>query len=76
MTAVDQTLDARGLNCPLPIVKTRKALNALTAGQVLEVTTSNPGGAGDMSAFCKQAGRTLVESGTSGSEQVYVIRKS
>jgi len=76
MTAVDQTLDVRGLNCPLPIVKTRKALNGLAVGRVLEVTTTDARGAGDMSAFCKQAGHTLVESGTSGNGHVYVICKA
>ena len=57
----DQEFDARGLSCPLPIVKTKKALNAMTAGQVLKVTTTDPGSVKDFAAFAKQTGNELLE---------------
>ncbi|BDI07905.1 sulfurtransferase TusA family protein [Sphaerotilus microaerophilus] len=71
----DQEFDARGLSCPLPIVKTKKALNAMTSGQVLKVTTTDPGSVKDMEAFANQTGNPLVESGTAGGEYVFYLRK-
>ncbi|HHJ16966.1 MAG TPA: sulfurtransferase TusA family protein [Gammaproteobacteria bacterium] len=76
MPDTDQTLDARGLNCPLPILRTRKALNALTVGQTLQVIATDPGAVKDISAFCDQTGNDLVSSQQSGDEHIFVIRKS
>ena len=58
----DKELDARGLACPLPIVKTRKALNELTTGQVLKVMATDSGSVADMKAFSEQTGNELLAS--------------
>lgn len=54
-------LDARGLNCPLPILKTKKALADMTTGQILRVQATDPGSVRDFQAFAKQTGNDLVE---------------
>ena len=56
----DKELDARGLSCPLPILKTKKALNELASGQVLKVIATDPGSVKDMQAFANQTGNTLL----------------
>ena len=76
MNTTDQTLDARGLNCPLPILKTRKAMNALMAGQTLQVIATDPGFAKDIGAFCQQTGNDLVSSREQGREHLFVLRKT
>ena len=76
MPDTDQTLDARGLNCPLPILRTRKTLNTLTAGQTLQVVATDAGAVKDFSAFCDQTGNELVSTSQSGEERIFVIRKS
>ncbi len=70
-----QTLDARGLNCPLPILRTKKALNALQSGDLLKVISTDPGSLNDMASFCQQTGNTLVASNKSGHKLEFVIRK-
>ena len=52
----DKELDARGLNCPLPILRTKKSLGEMTVGQVLKITATDPGAVKDMAAFSKQTG--------------------
>ena len=59
----DKLLDARGLNCPLPILRTKKALNDLSSGHVLKVLATDPGSVQDFAAFCKQTGHALLEHG-------------
>ena len=76
MTEVAEKLDARGLNCPLPILKTRKAINAIKSGELLEVTSSDPGSVKDMASFCKQTGNRLVSSNESDNTFVFVIEKA
>ena len=71
----DQELDARGLSCPLPIVKTKKSLNALTTGQVLKVIATDAGSVKDMQSFANQTGNALVSTESSGSEYVFYLRK-
>lgn len=71
----DQEFDARGLSCPLPIVKTKKALTGMSAGQVLKVTTTDPGSVKDMEAFANQTGNALVGSQAEGKEFVFYLRK-
>jgi len=71
----DKELDARGLNCPLPILRTRKSLNELTSGQILKVSTTDPGSVKDMQAFAKQTGNELVSSAENGGEYVFMLRK-
>lgn len=56
----DQTLDATGLNCPLPILKTKKALQKMESGEVLEVLSTDAGSIKDIEAFCKQTGNILL----------------
>ena len=69
------TLDAVGLLCPLPVLKARKRLQALTAGQVLTVLADDPAAIVDVPHFCAEAGHTLVSSDLDGAVQTYVIRK-
>lgn len=69
-------LDARGLNCPLPILKAKKALKELAAGDTLKVTATDPGSVSDFSAFCRTTGNQLVEQSEENGVYTYVIRKS
>ncbi len=59
----DKELDARGLNCPLPILRTKKALTDMTSGQVLKIVATDPGSVKDFQAFSKQTGNPLLSSG-------------
>jgi len=68
---VDKELDARGLNCPLPILRAKKALADMQAGQVLRIVATDPGSVKDFQAFCKQTSHTLLEQ--SDAEKVYTI---
>ena len=68
-------LDARGLNCPLPIIKTKKALNDLTTGQVLKVSATDTGSVKDMEAFAKQTGNQLLQSGQESGAFVFYLQK-
>ena len=72
----DQTLDAKGLNCPLPILRAKKALTALPAGGTLEVLAPDPGSVKDFQAFCRTTGNELVESSTEGNVYRFVIRRT
>jgi len=67
----DQTLDAQGLNCPLPILKTKKALQKMDDGQVLEVLSTDAGSVKDIEAFCKQTGNILL--GVEENEGKYIF---
>jgi tRNA 2-thiouridine synthesizing protein A len=60
VTAFDKELDARGLNCPLPILRTKKTLSDMTSGQVLKIVATDPGSTKDFQAFAKQTGNTLL----------------
>ncbi len=59
--SADNTLDARGLNCPMPIIKAKKEMDKLSSGQVLEVLATDPGSAADFKGWTKQTGHTLEE---------------
>ena len=72
----DQVLDAKGLNCPLPILKAKKALKTLESGQLLEVLSTDPGSVADFSAFCRTTGNELVEQSEANGIYTYLIRKS
>lgn len=72
----DQTLDAKGLNCPLPILKAKKALKGLQAGQVLEVISTDPGSVADFAAFCNQTGNELLSSAQTGDIYTFEIKRS
>ncbi|MBZ0092027.1 MAG: sulfurtransferase TusA family protein [Sulfuricellaceae bacterium] len=71
----DKELDARGLNCPLPILRTKKSLGELATGQVLKVVATDPGSVKDMQAFAKQTGNELISSTESGGEFAFLMRK-
>jgi tRNA 2-thiouridine synthesizing protein A len=71
----DRELDTRGLNCPLPILRTKKALNDMTQGQVLKVVATDPGSVRDFQAFCKQTGNHLLLSTESNGEYIFMLRK-
>lgn len=72
----DQTLNAEGLNCPLPIIKAKKALKGMEAGQVLEVRSTDPGSVADFAAFCSQTGNELLSSNTEGNIYLFDIKKN
>ena len=72
---VDQEVDARGLNCPLPILKAKKALAAMESGQVLKVLCTDAGSVRDFQAFAKQTGNALLQQDTSGTEFVTWLRR-
>jgi tRNA 2-thiouridine synthesizing protein A len=72
---IAKELDARGLNCPLPILKAKKALTEITSGQLLRVVATDSGSVRDFQAFAKQTGNELVEQQTAGPEYVHVLRR-
>lgn len=71
----DMVLDAKGMNCPLPILKTKKALQGLETGQMLEVLATDPGSVADFKAFCRQTGNELVESTQDGDVYKFLIKR-
>lgn len=71
----DQDLDACGLACPLPIVKTRKSLAGMTSGQVLRVSTTDPGSLEDIPTFAEQTGNPLLEQRSESDRFVFFLRK-
>ena len=75
VTTHDKELDARGMNCPLPILRTRKMLNDMQSGQVLRIVATDPGSVKDMEAFAKQTGNPLVSHEQQGAEFVFYMRK-
>jgi tRNA 2-thiouridine synthesizing protein A len=72
----DQTLDAKGMNCPLPILKARKALKGMNAGETLQVLSTDPGSVKDFEAFCRTTGNQLVESGEEGGVYSFLIKNA
>ncbi|MGE3248538.1 MAG: sulfurtransferase TusA family protein [Beijerinckiaceae bacterium] len=70
----DKQLDARGLNCPLPILKAKKSLKEVPAGGTLEVLATDPGSVADFAAFCRTTGNELVESGQDGNTYRFLIK--
>ena len=75
MSTADMELDARGLNCPLPILRAKKSIQSLTSGQVLKIIATDPGSVKDFEAFCKQTGNELLESTQADGEYHFNIRK-
>ena len=72
--AVDKEIDTRGLNCPLPILRAKKALADMLQGQVLKVVSTDPGSTRDFQAFCKQTGNQLLEQQNVGKEYIHILR--
>ncbi|MFN9129960.1 MAG: sulfurtransferase TusA family protein [bacterium] len=71
----DRELDTRGLNCPLPILRTKKALNELITGQVLKVVSTDPGATKDFQAFSRQTGNALLSACEVAGEFVFYLKK-
>lgn len=71
----DRELDVKGLNCPLPILRTKKALAEMQSGQLLRVLATDPGAVKDFQAFAKQTGNELVEQQTVGAEFIHILRR-
>jgi tRNA 2-thiouridine synthesizing protein A len=76
MPNFDQELDARGLNCPLPILRAKKTLNAMTGGQILKIMATDPGSIKDFKAFAKQTGNELLDSSEVDGEFHFTLKKS
>jgi tRNA 2-thiouridine synthesizing protein A len=71
----DKDLDARGLNCPLPILKAKKALTDMGSGQVLRIIATDPGSVKDFEAFSKQTGNPLLSHTATPSEFTFFVKK-
>ena len=72
----DQELDARGLNCPLPILRAKKSIESMDNGQLLRIVATDPGSVKDFQAFCEQTHHELVESNEANGEYLFLIRKT
>jgi tRNA 2-thiouridine synthesizing protein A len=72
---IDKEIDTRGLNCPLPILKAKKALTEMHTGELLKVTATDAGSVRDFQAFAKQTGNELVEQQNVGHEFIHVLRR-
>ena len=72
---ISKELDTRGLSCPLPILKAKKALGELTSGQLLKVVATDAGSVRDFQAFAKQTGNDLVEQQNLGAEFIHILRR-
>ena len=71
----DKELDAKGLNCPLPILRAKKALAEMTSGQVLRILATDPGSVKDFAAFAKQTGNELLSTAEKGKEYEFYIKR-
>ncbi len=69
-------LDCRGMNCPLPVLKTKKAIVDLKSGELLRVTATDPGSVADMAAFSRRTGHALVDQGQADGVFFYVFRRA
>jgi TusA-related sulfurtransferase len=72
---IDVELDTRGLNCPLPILKAKKALTGMQSGQVLRVVSTDTGSLRDFAAFAKQTGNELLSQTTEGSDFIHILKR-
>ena len=72
---ITKEIDVKGLNCPLPILRAKKALSELETGQILKVTATDPSSVKDFAAFCKQTGNALISSVETAADFVFVIAK-
>ena len=71
----DKELDARGLNCPLPILRAKKALATMTSGQVLRIVATDPGSVKDFQHFARQTGNELLSENSQGDEFEFFLRR-
>ena len=72
---IHKEIDTRGLNCPLPILKAKKALSDMASGQLLKVVATDNGSLRDFQAFAKQTGNELVQQDTVGGEYIHILRR-
>ena len=72
---IDKEIDTRGLNCPLPILKAKKALAEMLSGQLLRVVSTDPGSTRDFQAFAKQTGNELIEQQTAGDDFIHLLKR-
>ena len=72
---IDKEIDTRGLNCPLPILKAKKALAEMLSGQLLRVVSTDPGSTRDFQAFSRQTGNDLIEQETAGDDFIHVLKR-
>ena len=72
---IDKEIDTRGLNCPLPILKAKKALAEMLSGELLRVVSTDPGSTRDFQAFSRQTGNELVEQQTAGDDFIHVLKR-
>jgi tRNA 2-thiouridine synthesizing protein A len=72
----DKHLDTSGLTCPMPILKTKKALSELSVGATLEVVATDPAAPKDFAAFCRSTGHELMDSGTRGASHWFLIKRT
>ncbi|MEO6409587.1 MAG: sulfurtransferase TusA family protein [Burkholderiaceae bacterium] len=72
---IEKEIDTRGLNCPLPILKAKKALADMHSGEVLKVVSTDPGSMRDFQAFARQTGNELVEQTTAADEFIHLLRR-
>ncbi|MCU0814310.1 MAG: sulfurtransferase TusA family protein [Burkholderiaceae bacterium] len=71
----DRELDARGLNCPLPILKAKKALAEMQSGEVLKIVATDPGSMRDFQSFARQTGNELVEQTRAADEYLHYLTR-
>ena len=76
MADYDEELDATGLNCPLPILRAKKALNGMEAGKVLRIVATDPGAVKDFESFCKCTGNILISSVEENRIYIFLIQKA
>lgn len=72
---IDKEIDTRGLNCPLPILRAKKALADMTSGQILKIVATDPGSMRDFQAFAKQTGNELLGQESAGKEFIHLLRR-
>jgi tRNA 2-thiouridine synthesizing protein A len=72
---VDLELDCRGMSCPIPILKTKKAIDSLTSGQVLKMLATDPGSVNDVNAWARRTGNALLSHEAAGGEFTFFLRK-
>ncbi|HSV18692.1 MAG TPA: sulfurtransferase TusA family protein [Casimicrobiaceae bacterium] len=75
MQTIDREVDARGLNCPLPVLRTKKALNDMKSGQVLRITATDPGSVRDFEAFSRQTGNELLGHGEADGAFWFLLKR-
>ena len=72
---IDKEIDTRGLNCPLPILRAKKALSELQSGQLLKVVSTDAGSMRDFQAFARQTGNQLISQQQAGQEFIHILRR-